>query len=108
MTIIQSKKKNSSLRFALSALVVALTLSGGALVYLYNRAVNIQHNVTALIGEAKKLQTTNAELQDGIFTTFTGASVEAFAAEHGLVKDKTPHYIEIGSTHSKAAVAQVP
>ena len=95
MTIIQSQKDNTIFRLTLTLIVGAIVVSGGMLVFLYNRSVNLQHAMSDMTSEIKKLQTQSAELQDNTFAIFSTARVEAFAAEHGLVKDKNPQYLNV-------------
>ncbi len=96
MTIITPTSRTSFvLRYMLAILVFLLIASGVMLVFLYNRAVNWEQAVRVSIAETKHMQTENAELQDRVFALFTTARVESLAAEFGLVKDKSPRYLEI-------------
>ena len=83
------------LRMVLMGLLGSVILSGMLLVFLYNRTVNLQHAVSSAEKDIKTMQTESAELQDRIYAVFASAHVEAFAAEHGLVKDKTPQYLTV-------------
>ncbi|MEY4731532.1 MAG: hypothetical protein RL681_478 [Candidatus Parcubacteria bacterium] len=96
MTIIKSQSQSSFIvRYFLFILVFLLIAAGVMLVFLYNRAVNWEQNVRAAAVETKRLQTENAELQDTLFSLFTDTRVETLAAGYGLVKDKSPRYLEV-------------
>ncbi len=96
MTIIKPRSHTSFVvRYMLLILLFLLITSGVMLVFLYNRAVNWEQALRASAAETKRLQTENAELQDRLFSLFANARVEALAAEYGLVKDKSPRYIEV-------------
>src|SRR3989344_2958737 len=96
MTIIKPQSQTSFvIRYMLVILVFLLIAAGVMLVFLYNRAVNWEQAVRASVVETKRLQTENAELQDRLFSLFANARVESLAAEYGLVKDKSPRYLEV-------------
>jgi hypothetical protein len=79
----------------LGILVFLLIAAGVMLVFLYNRAVNLEQAMRVSIAETKRVQTENAELQDRVFALFSTARVESLASQFGLVKDKSPRYLEI-------------
>lgn len=96
MTIIKPQSQASFvIRYLLVILVFLLITSGVMLVFLYNRAVNWEEAIRTSAVETKRLQTENAELQDTLFSLFANARVETLAAEYGLVKDKSPRYLEV-------------
>ena len=98
MTIIKPQSQASFvIRYMLVILVFLLIVAGVMLVFSYNRAVNWEQAVRVSIVETKRLQTENAELQDRLFSLFANARVETLAAEYGLVKDKSPRYLEVQS-----------
>lgn len=96
MTIIKPRTQSSFvLRYFLFILVFLLIAAGILLVFLYNRAVNWEQSIHSASAETKRLQAENAELQDKLFSLFTNARVETLASEYGLIKDKSPRYIEV-------------
>ena len=108
MTIIKPGTTNDTLiRLMLFLLVGFLVIAAITLVFVYNMTVNIQHALTAAKTELKDVQTGNAELQDRVFSLFATAQVEAFATARGLVKDKTPRYIEAEASHPAQTAALV-
>jgi cell division protein FtsL len=97
MTVIKPQPNDTLLRAVIAALLGAAALAAIALVFLYNRSVNLQHAVSGVQDDIKQLELGNAELQDKVFAIFTNGRMEAFAEAHGFVKDKNPRYFEIST-----------
>jgi cell division protein FtsL len=104
MTIIQPAKSNTFLNIIIAILIAALLSGSLWLVALYNRLVNLNHNISELNTELNKLQTANAEVKKAIFAIFDSQNLEKLAEEKQLVKDRNPEYLTIteGSAVAKA------
>jgi len=93
MTIVQPNNTTAFLNRVLIVLVVALVIGAGWVVVLYNRLVNLNHNLTDTNGQIRAVQTANAELKDRAFQLFTSQNLDQVAAARGLVKDREPRYV---------------
>ncbi len=105
MTFFQPEQK-SILNYAIFALVAALMISSFAVVWIYNRSVNIEHGISAAELNIRNIQTEKAQLQDKIFTLLSGVNVQKFSKDRNLVDEKNPQYVKIGNQAAELAVSQ--
>ncbi|RJP45948.1 hypothetical protein C4587_00130 [Candidatus Parcubacteria bacterium] len=92
MTLIQPNKNNILLHkliFLFAALLVAEALW---LVTLYNRSVNLGHDIASMRAELKEIEARSAELKNKLFVALDTDELEAFARERNLIEDKKPQY----------------
>ena len=94
MTLIQPNQK-SFIHALLFSFIVILIFGAFALIFLYNRSVNLEHSLLRAEGELWKLQAARAEMQDKIFALSSDANLRKLSEERNLVKDNNPHYLEV-------------
>ena len=90
-------KPKKSLKVPLG-LMGLLILAGGELVgwlFIYNLKVNIQHDRAEFIKEMAEAKTMNAELKNNLYNILNPGNIEAVMAERGLVREKSPRYIQV-------------
>ncbi|GEM_PF-442229 len=97
MTIIQPRKTSSYINTVLAILAAAFLIASVWLVILYNRAVNLSHNVIELKAEMKKTETGTADLNDKMFALMDSRALSEFAAASGLLKENNPEYLQANS-----------
>lgn len=97
MTIIQPNKTGSYTNIVLAILAGVLTVFSVWLVVLYNRSVNLNHNISDLKAQIKNTETETAELKDRIFTILDTQALSRIAETEGLVKENSPRYLEVPS-----------
>ena len=95
MTIIQPNKNNNFLNILLAFLGLSLILGVVWLVILYNRNVDITHNLKKIQNEFREVQTVNTELKDSIFKFFSGQNLENLAQQRQLIKEVKPEYFKV-------------
>jgi cell division protein FtsL len=92
MTFIQPNRQNFILNFVLFGLIGIVTLSVIWLIFLYNQTVSLAHGAEQMRETAKQIETQNSELKGEIFALYSPDAVQAFAANHGMILDRTPEY----------------
>lgn len=97
MTLIQPNKSNPLLNKILAALITLSFISAAWLVFEYNSIVDLNHGIADMNATMEKNQVQNAELNQEIYSFFDSANLTQFAADHNLVKDQMPHYLELAS-----------
>jgi cell division protein FtsB len=106
MTIIQPPRANIFLNVIIAILITALFSGSFWLVTLYNRLVNLNHNILELTVELNKLQAANAEVKKEIFAILDSQNLERLAGEKRLVKDLSPEYLTISKEQAVAKAGQ--
>lgn len=94
MTVIEPNKQHSFWVLpiiVMAGLFMALAVSS---VYFYNQNVELRHTTADLSQQAEALQVANAEYKNKLYTLLEGETVAAFVAEHQLIKEKNPTYLE--------------
>jgi cell division protein FtsL len=95
MTLIQPNRQNFILNFILITLIVMVTVSVIWLIVLYNKTVSLSHGASALRESITKIEAQNSEIKGSIFAFFDPDRMTAFAAERGMVADRSPKYLPI-------------
>ncbi len=97
MTIIHPHKTLPFINIILTVLAGVLVVFSVWLVILYNRSVNLDHNISSFKAQIKNTETQTAELKDRIFTLFDAQALSHIAETGGLVKENSPRYLEVPS-----------
>lgn len=97
MTIIHPHKTSPFINIILALLAGVLVVSSVWLVVLYNRSVNLDHNISSLKAQIKNMETETAELKDRIFTLLDTQALSRIAETEGLVKENSPRYLDVPS-----------
>jgi hypothetical protein len=92
MTFIQPHKNCSALNIVLGCLVVSLLLGTGSLVVLYNRVVNLNHEIASAKATLGSIGAENTALSNQAVTAIGDDQGASLAAGQGLVVDNQPHY----------------
>ena len=95
MTIIHPHKTSPFINIILMILAGILAVSSIWLVVLYNRSVNLDHNISSLKAQIKNMETETAELKDRIFTILDTQALSRIAETEGLVKERSPNYLNV-------------
>ncbi|OGZ00485.1 MAG: hypothetical protein A2946_00560 [Candidatus Liptonbacteria bacterium RIFCSPLOWO2_01_FULL_53_13] len=103
MTILQPHKQIPLINYVLGALILAVFAGALSLVYSYNGLVDAEHRVAKLKSDAQDIETESALVRDKIFALMGSAQLESLAAEHALVKDKSPKYLTLDAQWSLAS-----
>ena len=96
-TTLQEKTKKIFF-IILSCFAALLLLEAGVLVGFYTKSVNARHEISQLRTQITATQSNNAQTKDRLFAVFDAASVDAFASEHGMVKEQNPTYLRVDSS----------
>jgi cell division protein FtsL len=96
MTFIKSTQDSGPINKILIALIGLLVITAVVLIIIYNRYVNLNHELSQIGDQINKIQTENAEFKEKIFAQFDDLRLTELATERGLVKDRNPEYIEVG------------
>jgi cell division protein FtsL len=95
MTIIQPNKHKN--RKAANALIICLGVAAfgvaAVTVFSYSRVAGLKHEVSVLGSEIDKAKSANAELKNNLFRMTDPQSLEAIAAEKGLIEDRNPKWV---------------
>ncbi|HTY39669.1 MAG TPA: hypothetical protein VMC43_01080 [Candidatus Paceibacterota bacterium] len=104
MTIIQPNNR-AGRGWVVAFVVLAIAVGGAALILVvqYNKLVDVSHALTNGKETLKNIETENAELTDRTFNLLQGQSLDKLASDYSLVKDKNPHYLNIGKTWALAS-----
>ncbi len=93
MTIIEPSKN----RFYLNEFLyigALLVLSAVLSIYFYNLNVSLKYQIGMQEEAIQKMEAANADLRNQLYQTLETRNLAAFAAEHNLVSDKNPDYLE--------------
>lgn len=94
MTIIQPHQK-SFLNVLLIITCLMAVFAASSLIFLYNRWIDADHNISRLTAEIQKIQAQGAELQDKIFAFSSSENLNGFLKTNQLFKDQQPRYLEV-------------
>ena len=95
MTIIHPHKTLPFINIIFTILAGILVVSSVWLVFLYNRSVNLDHDISGLKAQIKNTETETAELKDRIFTILDTQALSRIAETEGLVKEGNPKYLDV-------------
>lgn len=104
MTLIQPAEKNI-IHIALFFMIAVLVTGSFWLILLYNRSVDLEHQISDGQAALRKLQSGKAELQDKIFTLLSDANLQSVSAERHLVKDTAPEYFKADQPITQSELA---
>lgn len=95
MTIIQpNKHKNQRISDILLVCLGVVVFGAAAVtVFSYSRVAGLRHDVSRLEGEIEKSRAVNADLKNDLFRMTDPQSLEAIAAEKGLIEDRNPRWV---------------
>ena len=95
MTYIRPNKDHSTLNVVLLFLGIGFFLGAVWLVVLYNNSVNFSHGLSEMKAEFQEVQAANVELREHIFSVLDTLNSKDLAAQHNLVQEKKPQYLEL-------------
>ena len=97
MTFIKNRREGFSLnKFSIIG-VIPLVLGVIWLIILYNQIVNLDHEVSAMKNEVKKVEASTAELKEQVFAFFDTSDLESLKSERGLVEERKPEYFDLNA-----------
>lgn len=106
MTFFKPEQK-SLLNYAITALIAVCLIASLWIVLSYNRAVNLEHEISATEINIMELQTNKAQLQDKMFTLLSDVNLKEFSRNRNLVEEKNPQYMKSAARNSaELAVSQ--
>src|SRR5205823_3682530 len=92
MTFIHSQKNRSSLTRMIVLLMVALFTGTGGLILLYNKVVDLNHEISQAKAQLEAVGAQNTQFNNRIIAIIGGGDLTAVANERGLVLDNAPQY----------------
>jgi len=95
MTIIQPNKESGKINLATYLLITISVISAGWGVFVYNKLVNLRHEIEDQNISLRNSEVLNAELKNNIYNIVDANSLETFAQERALVLDNNPTYIRL-------------
>lgn len=95
MTLIHPDKQNFFLNIVLFAMLGLVSVALIWMIFLYNKTVSLAHAASDARETIKQTEASNSELRGQILALFDPDQVTRFAAERGLVSDRSPEYSPI-------------
>lgn len=96
MTFIKPNKNNALFRFLLALIVVGLVGGTFWLITLYNRTVNLDHEIATAKAQLDSIGAENAAINNRIVTILGNSDqLAAVATSDGLVVDAKPQYMNV-------------
>lgn len=97
MTIIQPHKtafKANFLIFMLMMSAIAAALWG---IFLYNRMVDLRHEIKKREGDFSRAEVINAELKNNLYSIIDAENLELLKNSQSLILDKNPVYVKLAN-----------
>ncbi len=95
MTIIEPRRQVRHWNLPLIASSALLTASAVVGIFLYNRNVNLRHEIGVQSALIETVRATNADYKNKFYQAFDSKKVASFAVERQLAKEKHPAYLEM-------------
>jgi CHASE3 domain sensor protein len=107
MTFIRPNNNKSSISFLLIGLITILLLMVFWGVNVYNQTVNLRHNLSASEQKLQELKVANADIKNKLYQAIDSQLLTALGEERGLMKVKSPDYIQVDGSWSVVSVSQL-
>lgn len=95
MTIIQPNKYKSqkTADIFIACLGIAVFSMAAVTVFSYSHVAGLKHDISRLENEVEQSRSVNADLKNNLFRITDPQSLEAIAAEKGLIEDRNPRWV---------------
>ncbi|MDI6717584.1 MAG: hypothetical protein QMD86_00845 [Patescibacteria group bacterium] len=96
MTILQEKKVNKSKKYNTLIILLVIAISASALteVFLYNKIVNLKHEVSKSKSIIREAEVSNAELKNNFYEATDKSKTQSMIDSGVLVLEKNPEYLK--------------
>ena len=95
MTIIAPNKKNKTISLMLYLSIIFFFTLLGYGIYLYNKNVNLRHEISRLSILSSKKEAEIVNLEAKAANIIQASSLDSIALKYGLGKDLAPKYLEV-------------
>ncbi|BCX16218.1 MAG: hypothetical protein KatS3mg098_447 [Candidatus Parcubacteria bacterium] len=94
MTVIEFSRRDLKINFLALTLVLILILVSAWMILVYNKSVDLKHDILLAREKLEDYQVKNAELKNNLFQILDNLDEESILASSGLVLDKSPQYFK--------------
>ena len=107
MTYLRPNSNKASISFLLIGLLTILSLMVFWSVSVYNQTVNLRHDLADSEQKLQELKVANADIKNKLYQAIDSQVLTALGEERGLMKVKSPDYIQVDGSWSVVSVSQL-
>ena len=107
MTFLRPKNNSIRINFILIGLITILSLMVFWSVSVYNQTVNLRHDLFASEQKLQELKVANADIKNKLYQAIDSQVLTALGEERGLMKVKSPDYIQVDGSWSVVSASQL-